>query len=67
MAAIEPTLFSWQDVEARSDLDRFILVRDPEATYAVPSGWNCSRFLSNVIELEESLGLVTGIIEMLRE
>ena len=28
MAAIEPTLFSWQDVEATSDLDRFILVRD---------------------------------------
>ena len=28
MAIIEPTLFSWQDVEARSDLDRFVLVRD---------------------------------------
>jgi hypothetical protein len=28
MATIEPTLFSWQDVEARSDLDRFVLVRD---------------------------------------
>ena len=28
MATIEPTLFSWQDVEATSDLDRFILVRD---------------------------------------
>ncbi len=28
MAAIEPTLFSWQDAEARSDLDRFFLVRD---------------------------------------
>jgi hypothetical protein len=23
MATIEPNLFSWQDVEARSDLDRF--------------------------------------------
>ena len=157
MAAIEPTLFSWQDVEARSDLDRFILVRDhlpdeqiiqylqvmrgqgrddfpvtpmwnaliagvvfqhasieslirelsrnpsllevcgfdvlpvqkppvaelirdpdsgrmevawstpAEATYAVPNGWNFSRFLSNVIELEESLGLVTGMIDTLRE
>jgi hypothetical protein len=28
MATIEPSLFSWQDVEARSDLDRFYLVRD---------------------------------------
>ena len=26
MATIEPTLFSWQDVETTSDLDRFILV-----------------------------------------
>jgi hypothetical protein len=29
MAAIEQqNLFSWEDVEARSDLDRFFLVRD---------------------------------------
>jgi hypothetical protein len=28
MAAIEPTRFSWQDVEAHCDLDRLILVRD---------------------------------------
>ena len=29
MAAIEQqSLFSWEDVEARSDLDRFFLVRD---------------------------------------
>jgi len=28
MAAIEPRLFSWEDIEARSDLDRFCLVRD---------------------------------------
>jgi len=25
---IKPSLFSWNDVEARSDLDRFYLVRD---------------------------------------
>ena len=25
---INPSLFSWNDVEARSDLDRFYLVRD---------------------------------------
>jgi hypothetical protein len=28
MAAIEPSLFDWRDVEARSDLDRLSLVRD---------------------------------------
>ena len=28
MAAVSPFLFSWNDVEARSDLDRFYLVRD---------------------------------------
>jgi hypothetical protein len=157
MATIEPTLFSWQDVEARSDLDRFVLVRDHlpdeqiipylevmrskgrddfpvramwnaviagvvfqhrsieslirelsrnlsllevcgfevlslqkkpvaelvrdshsgqmavlhsepgEAYYAVPSSWNFSRFLTNVIELEESLGLATGMVGALRE
>ena len=27
-AIINPSLFSWKDVEARSDLDRFYLVRD---------------------------------------
>jgi len=156
MATIEPSLFSWQDVEARSDLDRFYLVRDhlpdeqivqylevmrgngrdefpvramwnaliagvvfqhpsiealirelarnpallqacgfeilpvqkkpvaelerdalsggvtvrwaqpDEPVFAVPASWNFSRFLANVIELEESLGLVTGMIISLR-
>jgi len=28
MAAINPTLFDWDAVESRSDLDRFLLVRD---------------------------------------
>jgi hypothetical protein len=28
MAAIEPRLIGWADVEARSDLERFYLVRD---------------------------------------
>ncbi len=150
MATIEPTLFSWQDVEATSDLDRFILVRNHlpderiiqylevmrgkgrndfpvramwnaliagivfqhpsiesflrelarnpsllevcgfnplplqkkptvklvqnddekvlvvwsesgEACFPIPSGWNFSRFLANVIELEECLGMITGM------
>jgi len=157
MATIEENLFTWRDIEVRSDLDRFYLVRDflpdeqlvqyletmrgqgrddypvvamwnavlagvvfqhpsiealtrelgrnpalleacgfdalpiqrkpvaqmvrdertgrmtvthpaPEAPhYAVPGGWNFSRFLANVIELEECLGLVTGMIATLRE
>lgn len=157
MAAIEPSLFRWRDVEARSDLERLYLVRDhlpdarlvqylevmrgqgrddypvaamwnavlagvvfqhpsiealirelgrnpallqacgfavlpiqkkplaqlvrdpatgrmtvayaaaQEARYAVPDSWNFSRFLANVIELEETLGMVTGMIPALRE
>ncbi len=56
------------------------LVRDPvtghmtvvyaapqEAHDAVPASWNFSRFLANVIELEETLGMVTGMIKTLRE
>jgi hypothetical protein len=151
MATIEPGLFSWQDVEARCDLDRFFLVRDhlpdtqiihylevmrgqgrddfpvqamwnaviagivfqhasveslirelsrnpalfeacgfdvlprqkkptaelvrdpdsgamkvvwsapQDAYYGVPGSCNFSRFLSNVIELEETLGLITAM------
>lgn len=157
MAAIEQRLFSWDAVEARSDLDRLVLVRDhlpderivqylevmrgrgrdddpvramwnarlaavvfqhpsPEAMLrersrnparlsacgfatlpvqckplaqlvrdaltgrmrveypapadavrVVPSRWNFSRFLANVVELEETLGMVTGMIVTLRE
>ena len=33
-----------------------------EVHYAVPGSWNFSRFLGNVVELEESLGLVTGMM-----
>ena len=155
MAAIEPRLFGWEDVEARSDLERFYLVRDhlpdeqlvqyleemrgrgrdeypvrglwnvvlagvvfqhpsiesllrelrrnpalvqacgfevlpvqrkpvlrvvkeaggavqvhseaaEEPHWGVPSAWNMSRFLGNVIELEECLGLVSGMIVDLR-
>jgi hypothetical protein len=40
----------------------------PEAAHAaVPSRWNVSRFLANVIELEETLGMVTGMITTLCE
>jgi hypothetical protein len=154
---INPFLFSWNDVEARSDLDRFYLVRDnlpdekivmgledrrgngrdefpvramwnatiagvvfqhesieslirelsrnpalleacgfdilprhkkpvaelkrneetgrmeivwsgaEDAYYYVPDSWNFSRFLKNVIDLEESQGLVMEMIRQLRE
>lgn len=156
MAAIKPRLFGWEDVEARSDLERFYLVRDhlpdgrlveylevmrgrgrddypvlgmwnavlagvvfqhpslesllrelrrnpalleacgfevlpvqrkpalrvvkgedgtvrgereatEEVHWGVPEAWNMSRFLGNVIELEECLGLVSGMIVELRE
>lgn len=154
---INPSLFSWNDVEARSDLDRFYLVRDnlpdekivmeledrrgngrdefpvramwnaiiagvvfqhesieslirelsrnpalleacgfdilprhkkpvaelkrneetgqmeivrseaEDAYYCVPDSWNFSRFLKNVIELEENQGMITGMIRQLCE
>ena len=154
---INPFLFSWNDVEARSDLDRFYLVRDnlpddkivmeledrrgkgrdeftvramwnaiiagvvfqhvsieslirelsrnpalleacgfdilprhkkpvaelkrneetgqmeivrsksEDAYYLVPDSWNFSRFLKNVIELEEKHGMITDMIRQLRE
>lgn len=38
---------------------------DPRS--AVPTSWSFSRFLANVIELEETLGMVTGMIGILRE
>lgn len=154
---INPSLFSWNDVEARSDLDRFYLVRDnlpdekivmeledrrgkgrdefpvraiwnaiiagivfqhesieslirelsrnpalleacgfdilprhkkpvaelkrneetgqmeivrseaEDGYYYVPDSWNFSRFLKNVIELEENQGMITDMIRQLRE
>jgi hypothetical protein len=156
MAAIEASLFTWQDVDAHSDLERFYFVRDhlpdeqlvqylevmrgqgrdeypvramwnailagvvfqhpsieslirelgrnpglrqdcgfaplpmqkkplarllrdeltgrmrveheaaEEAVAVIPGSWNFSRFLANVIELEQTLGLVTGMLATLR-
>ena len=40
----------------------------PEAPRrAVPTDWSFSRFLSNVVELEEALGLITEMVGILRE
>jgi hypothetical protein len=38
-----------------------------EAQHVLPSSWNVSRFLANVIELEETLGMVGEMIVVLRE
>lgn len=48
---------------------RMMVVRTPtgKATYAVPHSWNFSRFLLRVIELEETLGLITDMSQTLRE
>jgi len=39
----------------------------PEPVRAVPSSWNVSRFLANVIELEETLGMISEMTVVLRE
>jgi hypothetical protein len=39
----------------------------PEPVRAVPASWNISRFLANVIELEETLGMVSEMTVILRE
>lgn len=39
----------------------------PKSVRAVPSSWNFSRFLAKVIELEDSLGMVSEMTVVLRE
>jgi hypothetical protein len=39
----------------------------PEPVRVVPSSWSFSRFLANVIELEEALGMVKELVVLLRE
>jgi hypothetical protein len=41
--------------------------RREAAYYSVPDSWNFSRFLKNVMELEETKGMVTAMIQQLRE
>jgi len=38
-----------------------------DSYYYVPDSWNFSRFLKNVIELEENQGIITDMIRQLRE
>lgn len=48
---------------------RMTVVRTPagECVYAVPHSWNMSRFLLNVIELEDEQSLVSAMSQTLRE
>jgi hypothetical protein len=39
----------------------------PEPVRAVPASWNVSRFLANVIALEETLGMISEMTVILRE
>ena len=39
----------------------------PAPEYAAPSSWNLSRFLLNVVELEEQQGLIRAMLVTLRE
>jgi hypothetical protein len=39
----------------------------PAPVRAVPASWNLSRFLANVIELEETLGMIGEMTVVLRE
>ena len=46
---------------------RAVSLPAPAPSYAVPSSWNLSRFLLNVIELEEQQGLIQAMGVRLRE
>jgi hypothetical protein len=48
---------------------RMRVVHPPPAPpcYAVPASWNLSRFLVNIVELEEQQGLVSAMLVRLRE
>ena len=46
---------------------RSVSLPAPAPTYAVPSSWNLSRFLLNVIELEEQQALIQAMGVKLRE
>ena len=51
--------------DAETGLSRIEYPPMPEPVRAVPSSWNCSRFLADVIALEETLGMLSEM-SMLR-
>ena len=52
---------------AETDMMEIVWSESEASYYGVPESWNFSRFLKNLIELEESKGMVTGMIKDLRE
>ena len=52
--------------DAETGVARIELPPTPEPVRAVPASWNVSRFLANVIELEECLGMISEMTVILR-
>jgi len=53
--------------DAETGVARIEFPPTPEPVRAVPASWNVSRFLANVIELEETLGMISEMTVILRE
>ena len=53
--------------DAATGVSRLEYPPPAEPVRAVPSSWNVSRFLANVIELEETLGMISAMTVVLRE
>jgi hypothetical protein len=53
--------------DATTGVSRIEYPPAPEPVRAVPSSWNISRFLAKVIELEETLGMISEMTVVLRE
>jgi hypothetical protein len=54
-------------IDADTGVSRIEMPPTPEPVRAVPASWNLSRFLANVIELEETLGMISAMTVVLRE
>lgn len=61
----KPDAYLARDEQTGKMMITYSEVQEPH--YSVPNGYNFSRFLFNVIELEETLGLITGMQKILRE
>jgi hypothetical protein len=53
--------------DSETGVSRMVLPPPPAPVRAVPASWNVSRFLANVIELEETLGMISAMVVSLRE
>ena len=45
---------------------KIVWLKPDDPVYKVPDSWNFSRFLKNVIELEECLGMISNLSVLLR-